>query len=375
MENNLSTLLCASAVISGFGYAFVILLLHSACRKVRGGESHEHPFVSVIIAARNERTTLGVCLSSVMDQTYLSDRYEVIVVDDRSTDGTGGVINRFSAVYGNLSGISVDVVPPGVSPKKNALSLAIRKAKGEIVLQTDADCIISSGWIAGMAGRFEAGIDMVAGVAPYIRVPGALNSFVCHEYLWNVFLSAGSIVLGSGTHASARNLGFRREAFMSVGGYGAGAQIKSGDDTLLLHRIQKKRKSAVATLPDPRSYIFTNAPTDFRAFFRQRTRHMSTGRYFAPLQVLTGCIVYGFHILILLTLFFSVWSKAFLFFAVLSFLLKIAVDVLIIHTAKNVFGLSVDLRKYVVNEAYMILYMAVMPLVSMIIPVRWKENS
>ncbi len=372
---NIFTIILVCVIGSGVGYGGVVLLLFTACRNVRNGISKKQPFISVIVAARNERTVIGTCLASLMNQYYPSELYEVIVVDDRSTDATEEVLKRFLEIWQNFSYVRIDTVPDGLSPKKHALNAAVQKARGEIILQTDADCVARPGWLAGMAARFEDGIDMVAGIAPYKKTSGALNSFVRHEYNWNVFLSAGSIVLGTGTHASARNLGFRRDAFKSVEGYGKSARIKSGDDTLLLHSIQKRNPRSVVTVPDHKTHVFTRSPEDFRTFLRQRTRHMSTGRYFSPMQIITGCIIYGFQLLILLSFMCAFFSNAFWGIALLAFLVKIIIDVLIARTASEMFGLSVEWKKYVINEMWVILYMSFMPMAGIIIPVKWKENS
>lgn len=372
---NVFTISLVCVVVSGVCYGGVVLLLFTACRKVRNGISKKQPFITVIVAARDERPVIGTCLASLMNQNYPLELYEVIVVDDRSTDATEEVLKRFLEIWQNFSYIRINTVPDGLSSKKHALNSAINKARGEIILQTDADCVVRPGWLAGMAERFEDGVDMVAGIAPYKKTSGALNSFICHEYNWNVFLSAGSILLGSGTHASARNLGFRREAFMAVEGYGESARITSGDDTLLLHRIQKRNPRSVVTLPDHKTHIFTRSPDDFTTFLRQRTRHMSTGRYFSPLQIMTGCIIYGFQLLILLSFLYAFFSYAFFWITLVALLVKAGIDMLIARTATHMFGLTVHWKNYIINELWMILYMSFMPLAGIIIPVKWKENS
>ena len=361
-------------VVSGFSYSIFVMILIYAFGKVRSGFSEKKPFVSVVIAARNESTSLGRCLTALMGQDYKPDLYEVIIVDDRSEDGTFEVLSRFKSVWNNLKVIKIDQVPEDVSPKKHALSKAIDLACGEIILQTDADCIVPETWISCMVSRFEEGVNMVTGVAPYFSSVGELNSFIRHEYLWNVSLSAGSIALGHGTHASARNFGFKRQAFELISGYGSMKAVISGDDTLLLHRIQKLRKSGVATMPDISTHVYTHAPEDFKCFFRQRARHMSTGKYFDPILMGIGFIVYGYHILTIASLVLSVVSLSFFTIFVCSFLLKNMLDGIAAWRAKAVFGLDVEWGRFIINEFFLLVYMAIMPVVGLFFPVKWKEN-
>lgn len=359
-------------VICGAAYTLIVTGIVYALSRVHSGAKNGAPFVSVVAAARNEEKRIVQCLESLKNQDYPPDRYEVIFADDRSTDDTPRLLRMSGETWKNLRIISIDHVPDGVSPKKNALSAAILKANGEIILQTDADCVAPPEWISGMAGRFEPDVGLVAGVAPYFSSGGWLNSFVRHEYLWNAALSASSIFLGHGTHVSGRNLGFRRAAFMELGGYGEGTRILSGDDTLLLHRLQRSRIARAVTMPGPATHVYTEAPPDIVSFLRQRTRHMSTGRYFEPVHILAGVIVYGFHLGLIIALalsFFSITARS-LFVSV--FLWKTIADVLVARTVHRTLGLDVEWRRFVLNEFFLMVYMALMPCAGLFIPVKWK---
>ncbi len=350
------------------------MILVYAISKVRTGYSEKKPFVSVIIAARNESKTIGRCITALMGQDYKPDLFEVIIIDDRSEDETFEVLSHFKSVLNNLKIVKIDRLPENVSPKKHALSKAIDLACGEIILETDADCVVPDTWISGMVRRFEEGVCMVTGIAPYFPGTGALNSFIRHEYLWNATLSSGSIVLGHGTHASARNLGFQRKIFESVGGYGSAKSVISGDDTLFLHRIQKQNKKNVATMPDKSTHVYTDAPENIKSFFRQRARHMSTGKYFDLVHIVTGFFVYGYHILAVVSLLLAVVSlHAFAVF-MCSFLWKIMLDSIAALRAKAIFGLDVEWKRFIINEFFLLVYLAVMPVFGLFLPVRWKEN-
>ena len=361
-------------VFTGVIYTFIVVIILWALCTIRSEVSEKKPFISVIIAARNERNSIGSCLAALMEQDYQPELFEVVIADDRSDDGTSEVLSRFATFWDNLKILRIDKVPEDVSPKKHALSKAIACARGEIILQTDADCLVPRTWITGMVSRFTEGIMMVTGVAPYFPGPGLVNSFVRHEYLWNIALSAGSIALGYGSHASARNLAFRKDVFKRIEGYGEMKKIMSGDDTLLLHRIQKMNKSGVVTMPDKSTHVYSNSPGDFRSFTRQRNRHMSTGKYFNPVLIGTGLIVYGFHILMFSLFILSLVSHHALTLFFYGFILKVAVDSLAAWRTHVTFGLDVQLKKFIINELLLILYMTVIPIVGLFVPVKWKEN-
>lgn len=355
-------------------YTVAVVILIAALGRVRTGSIEDKPYVTVVMAAHNERASIGVCLASIMAQDYPEDSFEVIVADDRSTDGTTDVLKHFQENRKNLSFVIINSTPKGVSPKKHALSQAIRRARGDIILQTDADCIVPVSWISGMVRGFEDDVVMAAGLSPYIAEPGVLNSFVCHEYLWNAALQAGSTALGSGTHASGRNLAFRRDVFENYEGYGPSEKVKSGDDTLLLHRMKKLSGSRVITVADVSTHVYTRAPCDFGTFIRQRIRHMSTGRFFNPFYIMLGCAVYGFHLLLLLSLFFSIYSLKLFVVLTAVFIWKILVDGIAAWRTESVLGLDVQWKRFVINEMLLVAYMAFMPFLGIIVPVKWKEK-
>ena len=367
-------MLAALLIVGIFLYTVYTMILIFALTRVKTRMATGKPFVSVVIAARNERSMIGKCLASLIAQDYPADMFEVIVVDDRSIDGTSEVLSRFQEIWGTLRVIRVEDTSEDISPKKRALSSGIGEASGEIIFQTDADCIVPPSWITGMVPGFEKGIGMVAGIAPYLAEPGILNSFVRHEYMWNAALSAASIALGYGTHASGRNLSFKREVFEHLGGYGSLKKVLSGDDTLFLQRMRRFTGYKAVTMPDPSTHVYTHTPNGIKAFLRQRVRHMSTGKYFDPFLIAIGSSFYGFQIILCIFLLISPFSsQAFLFFTG-SFLLKCIMDALLASRTKKLFALEIQWKRFLVNELLLMPYMAVLPLLGLLIKVKWKEK-
>jgi cellulose synthase/poly-beta-1,6-N-acetylglucosamine synthase-like glycosyltransferase len=361
------------AVFFGLVYALFLCIIIFALSKVKSGKSSECPSVSVVIAAHNEKDDILPCLKTLKHQDY-DGFYEVIVADDRSDDGTSDLLAEACRIWPQLRIIRIDRAPDGISPKKNSLSRAIQCAKGEIILLTDADCIVPEGWISGMVRRFEQGVGMVAGIAPYYERPGILNSFIRHEYLWNAALSAGSIALGHGTHASGRNLGFRRDLFLELDGYGESARILSGDDTLLLHRIQQSHSGLAVTQPDTPTHVYTEAPKTFSAFLSQRLRHMSTGKFFEPFHIFSGVVIYSYHLLLVLTLVFSPIIPFVFMVFLISFIWKILLDGIVAWKVQSILKLSVQWNRFVLNELFLLFYMAAIPVIGTIVPAKWKQD-
>jgi cellulose synthase/poly-beta-1,6-N-acetylglucosamine synthase-like glycosyltransferase len=166
----------AAAAVAVFAAAFVEL--------ARGGRSLRQlhllppadavsmPSVSIVIAARNEERGIEPALRSVLDQR--GERIEVIVVDDRSDDSTGAILDRVAAENPRLHVVHVTELPAGWLGKNHALWLGAAAARGELLLFTDADVVMKPDTVLRAAGYLAAeGLDHLT-VAPRVIMPGAL---------------------------------------------------------------------------------------------------------------------------------------------------------------------------------------------------------
>jgi glycosyltransferase involved in cell wall biosynthesis len=106
--------------------------------------SSARPVISIIVPARNEEANLATCLESLIAQTGVT--FEIIVVDDHSTDGTREIANSFSAR--GVRVIDAPELPPGWTGKNNAVTTGARAARGEWLLFTDADTVHLPGSLA-----------------------------------------------------------------------------------------------------------------------------------------------------------------------------------------------------------------------------------
>mgnify|MGYP000333163309 CR=1 FL=1 len=206
------------------------------------------PSVAVVIAARDEVAHIETCLRRMGAQCYPTDLYQVIVVDDGSTDGTLDKARTLAASM-KLDGHRV-LILDGMATygaggsKKSALALGIGCCSDDIVLTTDADCDVPTGWIRNMVDHFGVQTGAVVGFSQ-IGIPGApasvLASWEGLDFLQLMTAAAGSCALGHPMAASGQSLGFRRKAFDEVGGYGTVSHRVSGDDVLLLQLIRGTR--------------------------------------------------------------------------------------------------------------------------------------
>jgi cellulose synthase/poly-beta-1,6-N-acetylglucosamine synthase-like glycosyltransferase len=198
---------------------------------------------SIIVAARNEAENLPACLGSLLSQNIPADRYEVIIADDRSEDATPQILRDAAAKHQNLRVVTITETPAGASPKKHAVTTAIAASKNEIIVFTDADCVVPNTWLSCIDRYFTedgGGADLVQGITTYSYPHGMSRLFwglQSVDFLSHGIIAAAAIAANLPINSNANNMAFRRSVFEKTGGYGGTENVVPGDDDQLLQRV------------------------------------------------------------------------------------------------------------------------------------------
>ncbi|MDN5212151.1 glycosyltransferase [Fulvivirgaceae bacterium BMA12] len=233
--------------------------------------------VSVVICARNELENLKVLLPKLYDQEY--EDYEIIVVNDRSGDGTYDFLREEEPKNSRLEVVNIESTPDHIQEKKYALILGIKKAKNDIVLLTDADCYPNSRhWIQAMANGFKANINIVLGFSQYERKKGLLNKLIRFETLYTAIQYISAALGRSAYMGVGRNLAYRKSFFLEKNGFSGFEKVIGGDDDLFVNKNSNKNNTKVAIGAD--ALVISYPKTKWRDFYRQKKRHLSVGKLY-----------------------------------------------------------------------------------------------
>ena len=240
---------------------------------------------AIIICAQNEEKNLFKKLPRILNQT---DRLtNLLVVNDNSYDKSSYILKEFQKKYPTFAIKNLTYVKSLHIGKKYALSVGIETADREILLLTDADCVpASENWVkrmkAGLAGH-EIGL----GYSPYEYRPGFLNLFIRYEAIWTATQYLSLALAGQPYMGVGRNLIYKKELYFRAGGFARHEDLASGDDDLFINAVAEKENTTVILHPE--SFMYSEPKTTWRAYLRQKKRHLSTAtRYRLRHKILLG---------------------------------------------------------------------------------------
>lgn len=303
MPGTFDTTLTFALVGLAILYAAALIILRSGLRKLAAGQDQHRellsdaslPSVTIVVAARNEAHNLPRLLPCLLAQDYPREKLEIIVVDDRSEDSTWSILEAVTEGHPVMKTLRVTDSVPEFAPKKRALDLAIRSARGEIILLTDADCTPPPTWTRAMIGCYSGQVVGVVGYSPYrFDEPGngLVNGMLALDYFSIFAVAAASAGLGNPLTGSGTNLSYRKQTFLDVGGFEHFKQSISGDDDLLIRQVRQSIGGRFAFALDPDTYVPAAAPTSLRQFWNQRIRYASKSLQYGPSMTLGLLAVY-----------------------------------------------------------------------------------
>lgn len=241
-----------------------------ALNSITGGQKLRF---SVVIAARNEEKNIRNCLDSLLQQNYSPDLYEIIVVDDHSTDRTAEEIKLVSGVR--------YLKPEAAEGKKAALTCGIMAAQNQYIVVTDADCLPGKNWLMAIDRLFRtSGADLITGPVAVKLNNTALAAFEAMDAAMMMAVTARGIQKNVYHLSNGANMAFLKDTFLDLQGFSGNHQFASGDDVFLFRDAAKKGKK-IAYLNDKDALVYTLPQADFKSLLAQRKRWATKTRAYA----------------------------------------------------------------------------------------------
>jgi poly-beta-1,6-N-acetyl-D-glucosamine synthase len=322
-------------IIPLFPYLFIILEIYRNLLKeqkiIPAGISGES--VSVVIACRNEEENLPKILGDLSCQDYDDRLYEVIIVDDNSSDGTWQVASAFNGIN------NYRVIRNASQGKKSAIRSGVEVAAGKLIITTDADCRMDKSWISSLAGIYSASkADMIIAAVQSEKQPGFGGAFRNLEFLSLQGVTAGSAKAGFPVMCNGANLAFTRDTYLRHSG-NLHNEIPSGDDIFFLHSLKKEKDSKIVWAGSSSAAVTTRLPDTLLSFITQRARWISKAKAYSDrfTRMISAATFLAVALNIVL-LICAIFNPEFIPLFIASFVLKSVPDFLILSETTRLYN-------------------------------------
>ncbi|RNL54640.1 glycosyltransferase [Pedobacter jejuensis] len=271
--------LLSAFAICLFVQLYFVLFVHLKLAKITVEElpqSAKFP-LSVIICARNEISNLQKYLPSVLNQNYPD--FEVVVVNDRSWDGTEEYLEQLETQHANLKIVKILDNDKFIAGKKFAVTMGIKAAKSEWLVFTDADCVPESdNWLMYMQKPADEQTEIVLGYSPYLKRRSLLNALIRFETFFTAVNYLSFALKGMPYMGVGRNLAYKKSLFFKNKGFAAHMHIPSGDDDLFVNAHATARNTAIRI--NKESQVWSEPNKTWAGYLRQKKRHFGAGKFY-----------------------------------------------------------------------------------------------
>ena len=341
--------------------------------------------VSVVISARNEEKNIGLCITSLLNQSYPAHLFEIIIVDDHSVDSTVDIVESFKQA--NITLIKLADFDGGKklnSYKKKAVETGIGLAKGSLIVTTDADCIVKKQWLATIASYYEdTGSVFIA--APVVYADPASNDSNIKK-IFKIFQSLDFMSLQGITGASVykkihnmcngANLAYEKSVFYEVKGFEGIDNIASGDDMLLMHKIEKKYPGKIGYIKSTNVIVQTQPSQNLKEFVNQRVRWASKADRYPDLKITTVLfLVYFLNAWILFLGVYSIFYVKAIYLLMVLLAVKTITELFFLLPVAKFFGKQKLLWWFLPSQPFHIIYTLVAGWLGKFGSYTWKERK
>jgi cellulose synthase/poly-beta-1,6-N-acetylglucosamine synthase-like glycosyltransferase len=328
------------------------------------------PFVSVIIAARNEGQYLKNCIESLLEIDYPHNKMEIIIVDDDSQDDTRDII---TAVHHSKI-IKYFFLSPNLKTrpgKAGALLFGIEKSAGDIIFITDADCRIPTLWIKGLLSYMSEKVGLVGGftVLTSERTTSFLEKIESLDLVYLLTVAAASAQMGKASSWIGNNMAFRRQVYDQVGGYHR-LGFSLIEDMVLVNAVSRHTDWQIRFIADPDILIHSRPVQSLLKLINQRKRWVSGIKDIRPFGRMLLFLNFLSRIATPVFLFITDWKLIFVYLAFIT-----VIDILICRNSLKRLNHSFLIKYIIAFELMGILFALALPLSFAVKQkITWKDN-
>lgn len=335
--------------------------------------SHPNTKVSVIVACRNEEDHIEDCIQSLMNQSYPKDLYELIIVNDHSDDKTVEVIE---SIISSESNIHLHHASQGEG-KRNALTEGIALAKGDFIMTTDADCWVSLEWIETIIENYQhTRAKMILGPVEFKQGNSLLTKFQDLDFMGMIGIAGGSTANQYPHVCNGANLSYEKEAFYQINGFEGEEKNPSGDDMILLQKMNLKYKGQIEFVKSQKAMTYTHPMYNWKDFFNQRIRWASKSGELLDkkISVILGLVLL-YNLLSFVFIVLSFFKPIVIWLLLFHVVIKLLIDFLFLKEVLGFFNRRSLLFFYPIAQIMHLFYIIIVGIMSQISSFEWKGRK
>src|SRR3989344_4996770 len=274
---NLFWILISIGLILGSCYFLLIASYCYAWTKTKKSidKNEKSVLISVVVIARNEEENISTCLDALLLQNYPSDKFQIIVVDDHSTDSTLKIIRSYSDQNAQINCLQLD---ENVTGKKQGITKAIELSSSELIVTTDADCKMGVNWLSSMASFYKnTNAKMIVAPVAFYDEKTVFEKMQSLEFMALIACGGASLLFNKAIMCNGANLAYTKSSFLEVNGFEKNESKASGDDVLLMYKINEHFPGKVLFLKNSDAIVYTKPMNSVKKFVQQRKRWASKG--------------------------------------------------------------------------------------------------
>jgi poly-beta-1,6-N-acetyl-D-glucosamine synthase len=328
-------------------YIYLLVRIYFSLLKIKPYHPVKNPeiFVSVIVACRDEEKKLPFLLSDISGQTFRTDLFELIIIDDNSSDSTFKV----AAGFNNIKNLKV--LKTTGRGKKTAIKTGVEASAGKLIITADADCRFGKEWLKTIASfHNENNPEMIICPVKLESGRGFFHRFQELEFLSLQGITAGTASAADPVMCNGANLAFLKETYLKYAD-NLHHELASGDDVFLLHNIKREPGNKIMWIESEEAIVTTSASDTLCPFIRQRARWISkAGSYSDRFTQILAIVTFVTISVQLLLLTCGLFLPGLLWVFAVFFVLKSIPDILILSNSARRYGKTNLMKWFVLSQ-------------------------
>ena len=335
-----------------------------------------HKF-SIIIPFRNEAKNLPDLLHSISEINYPKDFFEILLVDDNSTDNFKTIIDGFKASFPQLNISLLQNEYNSASPKKNAIKTAVSKSKVDWILTTDADCEVPKNWLQTFNAYIKKnGSVFIAAPVKFKYKTSLLFTFQQLNLTSLIGSTIGSFGIEKPIMCNGANLCYSKKAFNKVNGFEDNEKFASGDDVFLLEKMIKEYPKRVHYLKSKDALVTTKSEKTWKDFFNQQIRWAGkSSGYQNKFTKFVGLTVFLENLILILLFALSLLTYNYSLTLLIAFVMKFTLDYTLIFKIKKILSIKNQVFFYILSNIIYPFFAVSIGITSLVKGYTWKDRN